>query len=277
MKRLVGCSLLLVTMVLFTGCPPPPPDPLVHYICFGEGSPTILLDSGFAMDWSNWRSVMQEVASQTRICAYDRPGIGESYRAAGSTPRTSLDMTSDIHNLLTIAGLFGPYIMVGHSAGGFNVLVYANRYPQDVVGMVLVDPCNPEIFQRMLEILPPEKASEPSEVADCRHILSDALVFLKNPYNKEKWDFVTSFEQVRAISSLADLPLIVITDLHDTMCQGELGDKEDQIWKNLHAEYAALSTNGSQVITNSGHILSVQNPQIVVEAILKVLEQVRSN
>jgi pimeloyl-ACP methyl ester carboxylesterase len=218
---------------------------------------------------------MQGVAPQTRICAYDRLGLGGSDPPLVSRPRTSLDIATELDTFLANAGLAGPYILVGHSAGGFNVLVYANQHPQDVVGMVLVDPCNLDIFQQMLDYLPSEYPGESSEVADCRHILKDAIEFLNLPRNKEGWDLVMSFEQVRVIRSLADLPLIVITDLHDSMCQGELGEKEDQIWTNLHAGYAALSTNGSQVITNFGHILPIENPEVVLDVILQVLEQTR--
>jgi pimeloyl-ACP methyl ester carboxylesterase len=218
---------------------------------------------------------MQGVAPQTRICAYDRLGLGGSDPPLVFRLRTSLDMATELYNLLVNAGLAGPYILVGHSAGGFKVLVYASQHPQDVIGMVLVDPCNPDIFQQMLDCLPPEYAGESSEVANCRHVLKDAIEFLNLPNNKEGWDLVMSFEQVRMIRSLADLPLIVITDLHDSMCQGELGEKEDQIWTSLHANYAALSTHGSQVITNSGHILPVENPEVVFDVILQVLEQTR--
>ena len=247
----------------------------ISYICFGEGTPTVVLDSNHDMDWLYWDKVLQKVAPHTRICAYNRAGLGESDPAP--TPRTSLDMAIDLHNLLISAGLAGPYILVGHAAGGLNALVYANQYPQDVVGMVLADPNNPDLVQRMLEYLPPESASEPSEVAICRRNLEDFYEFWISSKNPEGWDLPSSFEQVRAISSLGNLPLIVITDILDNACTGELDEKEDQIFINLLAEYAALSTNGTQIITkSSGHMLPQNNPDAIIDAILQVLEQARS-
>ena len=126
----------------------------IYYICLGEGSPTVVLDSGYLEDSGYWKSVMQGVAPHTRICAYDRAGLGESDPAP--TPRSSLDMATDLYNLLTNAGLAGPYVLVGHSAGGLTVLVYANQHPQDIVGMVLADPSCPDWALRTLESLPYE-------------------------------------------------------------------------------------------------------------------------
>ena len=81
---------------------------------------------------------------------------------------------------------------------------------------------------------------------------------------------------MRSINSLGDLPLIVITDTRDKVCKGDLVEKEKQIWTDSHAEYAALPTNGTQVITHSGHMLPSTNPHAVVDAILQVIEQARS-
>ena len=157
------------------------------------------------------------------------------------------------------------------------MLVYANQYPQEVVGMVLADPNNPDLVQRMLEYMPPESTDEPSEVANCRRNLEDFYEFWISSTNKEGWDLPTSYEQVRAISTLGDIPLFVITDILDNACMGELDEKEDQIYISLLAEYAALSANGTQIITNSsGHLLPQNNPDAIIDAILQVLEQVRS-
>lgn len=250
-------------------------DRQIYYTCFGEGSPSVVLDSGYAVDSKYWKSVMQGMAPHTRICAYDRAGLGKSDPAP--KPRSSLEMTTDLYNLLINAGIEGPYILVGHSAGGLNVLVYANQYPQNVVGIVLVDPSIPDYYLHMLESLPYEYSGEPRDVADCRGTVEGGIKFWNSSVNSEGWDLKTSSEEVVAISSLGDLPLIVITDIRDKECKGELGEKEMQIWTDLHAEYAALSTNGTQVITNSGHMLPTNKPHAIVDAILQVLEQARSD
>ena len=217
---------------------------------------------------------MKSVAPHTRVCAYDRAGRGMS--DAAPLPRTSLDVATDIYTFLNNAGLAGPYILVGHSAGGLNVLVSASQYPEDIVRMVLADASNPDACQRQLESLPYEYTGEPSDVANCRGEFKSCIKFWKSSGNMEGWDFATSGEQVKSVISLGDLPLIVITDTFYNACKGELGAIEDQIWKDLHPEYVALSTNGTQVFTDSGHMLPTTNPHAVVEAILQVLEQARN-
>jgi len=209
---------------------------------------------------------MEKVAPHTRICAYNRAGLFDSDPAP--TPRTSLDMINDLHNLLINAGIDGPYILVGHSLGGMNALIYSDQYPQDVVGLVLVDPGARDTYQRMLETLPAQSADELRDVVDCRETLEWIIDWWNSSDNEEGIDIATSADQVDKISSLGDFPLIVITDTLDRFCRGELGDQEKQIWKDLHAEYAALSTNGIQVFTDSGHQIPMYDPEAIIDAIL---------
>jgi pimeloyl-ACP methyl ester carboxylesterase len=109
----------------------------LHIQCVGEGSPTVLLDAGlggFSLDWS---LVQPELAANNRVCAYDRAGYGWS--DPGPQPRTPSHIADELHTMLVNAGVQGPYVLVGHSAAGKHVRFYATRYPQDVVGMVLVE------------------------------------------------------------------------------------------------------------------------------------------
>ena len=121
----------------------------LHISCMGQGSPTVILESGApatSIEWSAW--VQPEVAKVTRVCAYDRAGLGWS--EAGPGPRGAEQITSELHTLLQNAGIEGPYVLVGHSVGGHHVRVYADRYPDEVAGMVLVDATHPEQFERIL-------------------------------------------------------------------------------------------------------------------------------
>jgi len=103
----------------------------------GSGSPTVVLEAG-AGDFSlAWSLVQPEVAQTTRVCAYDRVGLGWSER--GPLPLTVENTVEQLRTLLTNAGIEGPYVLVGHSLGGAYVRAYAVRYPEDVVAMVLVD------------------------------------------------------------------------------------------------------------------------------------------
>ncbi len=114
----------------------------LHINCIGQGSPTVILESGLANPSSIWGWVQPEVAHATRVCAYDRAGVGWS--DPGPEPRDGLQIARDLHTLLGKANVPGPYVLVGHSTGGLYVRVYAAQYPQDVVGMVLVDVEHPD-------------------------------------------------------------------------------------------------------------------------------------
>src|SRR5437870_8306166 len=122
----------------------PPPGQLVdvggyrlHINCTGTGSPTVVIESGWGDMSAAWGWVQPEVAKTTRICTYDRAGMGWS--EASPEPRVAREYAKELHTLLANANETGPYVLVGHSMGGFTVLVYAHDYPADVLGLVLVD------------------------------------------------------------------------------------------------------------------------------------------
>lgn len=115
----------------------PAGDVALNLDCTGTGGPTVILESGGGVPAIGWYLVQPEVAKFTRVCSYDRAGYGWS--AASSAPRTSAQIVKELHALLQAAGEKPPYILVGHSFGGYNVRVYNGTYPQEVAGMVLVD------------------------------------------------------------------------------------------------------------------------------------------
>ena len=125
----------------------PPPGQMVdvggyrlHINCTGEGSPTVVIESGWGDSSAGWGWVQPEVAKTTRVCTYDRAGMGWS--EASPEPRTAREFAKELHTLLEKANEPGPYVLVGHSMGGYTVRVYAHDYPEEVAGLVLIDPQN---------------------------------------------------------------------------------------------------------------------------------------
>lgn len=115
----------------------------INLVCEGKGSPTVILTAG-AGDWSaSWNAVLPLVARTTRVCAWDRPGFG--YSDASSETQSADNLAQDLAAALTAANVAAPYVLVGHSAGSFETLVFADSHPSEVAGMVLVDPSLPEI------------------------------------------------------------------------------------------------------------------------------------
>lgn len=135
----------------------PPPGRLVdigearlHLIAAGEGGPTVILESGIGATCLNWTDVQAKVAKFARVHSYDRGSLGWS--DAIDAPRTAERMVEELCALLRAAQIPGPYVLVGHSFGGLLARVYAARHPEQVVGLVLVDPLSPGDWLRPSEV-----------------------------------------------------------------------------------------------------------------------------
>ena len=113
----------------------------MHLYCTGEGSPTIVLEAGVGDDSLAWAKVQPELSKTTRVCSYDRAGMGWS--TPQPDPRDADTIASELHALLQQAGVRGPIVLMGHSMAGVYIRGYATRYPQDVVGLIFVDGATP--------------------------------------------------------------------------------------------------------------------------------------
>lgn len=110
----------------------------LNVFCIGDGTPTVLFEQGGEGNIANWKLVQPAISALTRTCFYDRAGFG--YSDPPQEPVTALNVTNDLKSLLGAERIEGPLIIVGHSIGGFYATVYASRFPEDVAGLVLVDP-----------------------------------------------------------------------------------------------------------------------------------------
>ena len=114
----------------------------IHMVCMGEGSPTVILSAG-GNDWSaGWRLVQPDIARTTKACSWDRAGNG--FSSGSPDPQDIIHTEDDLERALDGAGLTGPLVMVGHSHGALETLLFADRHPDRVAAMVLVDPSKPD-------------------------------------------------------------------------------------------------------------------------------------
>ncbi len=200
--------------------------------CEGSGTPTVVLSSGFGEHSSVWGWVAPTVAEDTRVCAYDRAGQGWSGSAG---PQDGVALATDLHTLLRVAGVPGPYLLAGHSVGGIYDMIFAARYPDETAGLVLLDSTTPEQFElpsypgayslgrRLSGVLPPlarlgaarvvyrtSFGSLPAQARD------EERAFAADPANlraaRDEWaQLPTAFRQAKALRDLGAKPLIVLT------------------------------------------------------------------
>jgi pimeloyl-ACP methyl ester carboxylesterase len=183
-------------------------------------------------------------------------------------PRTSIDMVTDLHNLLNNAHLDGEYVLVGASIAGFNVRLYASEYPQEVVGIVLVDASHPDQFARFLGALPPESPDESNELQELRRSFSEPI------QSNEGMDIEASAAQVRSTGSLGDIPLTVLTAGAESVT--EIDIMLDEVWLEMQKELAGLSSNSTHIVVpNANHCIQCDAPEAVADAILNVVKATR--
>jgi pimeloyl-ACP methyl ester carboxylesterase len=276
----------------------PPPGQLVdvggyrlHINCTGTGSPTVVIEAGLG-DWStSWGGYVQpELAKTTRVCTYDRAGMGWS--EAGPLPRDAAQSAKELHTLLQNANIPGPYVMVGHSLGGLVVRVFVHDYASEIPGVVLVESMNPKQFTQSPEIqAQSESRSQPFsfQAALARFGVVRLLVKVPGiapslPANEEAYYPLyirpQSFQatdnesqgmpaagaQAAAVDSFGDLPLIVLT--------ARLNN--NQGWQEWQTELLQLSSNSQHFFAeNSGHNIQVEEPDAAIAAILQMVRQIR--
>lgn len=254
----------------------------LRYRCQGNGAPTVIIEPGGGVSvetvtsWNltrGWPVIIRDVAKTTRVCAYDRAGLGRSDKA--SLPRTSLDVAKDLHVLLDKAGVEPPYVFAGQSFGGINVRMFTHLYPDTVAGVVLVDSSHPDMYPEVAKVLP-----TPSPEDENYALLKGWREGPDLSGSREWVDLKKNAELVRATGSLGDRPLIVLSASpawNDPYAPDDVEPLIKEVGQRLDADLAALSTNSKHIVaTKAGHNIQADEPQLVTDAILDVVAQVRA-
>ena len=281
----------------------PPPGEMVdvkglslHINCVGQGSPTVILDGGSGEMSANWVLVQREVSDTTRVCAYDRAGMGWS--EMGPQPRDARQISSELHALLEGINIEGPYVLVGHSFGGLYMQTYAARYPDEVAGVALVDSSQPDQFSyrrpvardsyepqkqifavsslaarigvvRLVSNLipaPPELPQQQRAQIDAlspstRQVSTTALEFRATPQ---------TVTQTRSLRNLGDKPLAVVT----------AGTQEPD-WQELQDDLVTLSSDSTHRVvegaTHTSLMYDRSDARATSAAIVEVVAAVRND
>ncbi len=270
----------------------------MHIDCLGQGTPTVVLDSGLGDTYLSWRKIQPEIAKFTRVCSYDRAGLGYSQSASGA--RTSKAIAEQLHALLQSAGIKPPYVLVGHSMAGYDVRLYASSYPMDVAGMVLVDASHPDQDKRFppeiqnmqgswerealfVEFSMPFGIPRLMGLCEAYPVLRAAECNWRNAHEnlQEMKAFPESAAETAATGSLGNIPLIVLShdpDKPSNDLPPDLAKPVNAAWEKMQEELAHLSTRGTQMIAkNSAHYIQLDRPDVVIEAVRAVVQQVRQS
>jgi pimeloyl-ACP methyl ester carboxylesterase len=258
--------------------------------CHGSGSPTVVLDGGHRERGDFWNvsdpaspratPVLAGVQQFTRVCTYDRPGtvVGSAPKDFSRSdpvpmPRNAAAAVTDLHELLSAAKVPGPYVLVGHSFGGLDILLYALNYPRSVAGIVFVDALPPQLRNQMTPSLwktYSELNAQPLPGLDYKEL--------------ETMDFSASIDQVQralARTTLPAIPIVVLTkdrpfDLAGREVPAGFGEKLDAAWRRAQRQLAASIAHVPLTVVETSHNISIERPDVVIDAIRRVVEAVRS-
>jgi pimeloyl-ACP methyl ester carboxylesterase len=288
----------------------------INLLCTGDGGPTVILMAGL-FSWSLvWYKTQPLVAQKTRVCAFDRASYGFSDPAP--RPQVLSDTVDDLHAALKVAKIPEPYVLVGHSLGGVEARLYAERWPKEVVGMVLVD-TSPAgeglIFTKLpgydeaggresyasamlgcalLEAHEPFEPSKPEYKGCSPDLPSDTPVafrkiwprFFTAEYFADKVSLMSSVYTHRYDSvdhrRLGAMPLVVLT-ANEKWGDGTPTDVRFnhvfmKYWLAMHEALARLSSRGvHRYIKDSDHMIQLERPQAVIDAVDEVLRQLHGS
>jgi pimeloyl-ACP methyl ester carboxylesterase len=221
--------------------------------CTGTGSPTVLLEGGDGDTSDSYAFAEKQIADVTRTCVYDRAGLGNSDPPPG--PRGLRELVGDLEALLAKAPVPGPYVLVGTSGGGYITAGYAVAHPDDVAGMVFVEV--PAPFKN-----PPTAIVEETDP--------------NHPENVEKRDYLQVEKDAWAARKrIGDIPITVISNRYskDEIAESPFPSERRGMRQNVKEQrgWLVLSPRAEQVVVTTGHAVEEEDPQFVIDAILKVV------
>jgi pimeloyl-ACP methyl ester carboxylesterase len=241
----------------------------LYLSCVGAGSPTVVLEAGHNDPAGPWFAIERAIAPFARVCSYDRANTAGGASDPAPTPRTGADVVADLHALLTVAGVPGPYVLVGHSLGGHFARLYAGAYPDEVAGLVLVDPSHEDQDVRLEALLGPELYAQ-----------SQPYVAGLNIEGIDTTATHTEVREARAATALRPIPLVVVSAGQPVDPASFPPDwpvaAYEEMRRELVADLAGLVPNARHVVAEqSGHYVHQSQPDLVVDAIRQVVEAVR--
>ncbi len=283
---------------------PPPPGRLVdvggyrlHIDCRGIGRPVVILDSGAGGFSLEWIRIQEALSREHRVCSYDRAGYGWS--DIGPLPRTSDRIARELKLLLSNSHLPGPYILVGHSFGGFTAQYFAREFPEATQAIVLIESSHPQQANRLpaprprlthppastswregryytrsytvtRPVLPPNYPTEVVNIAwpmisSRQHVMT---------WREEMMSLALSGARLARARPMPNIPVVVITRGKQVWPANEHGSEMERVWMELQDELSVLSADSIHLIAErSGHLVHLDQPEYVLNALTVLLDK----
>lgn len=279
----------------------------MHLFCLGSGSPTVILESGLGDTWLAWYKVQPDIAKFTRVCSYDRAGMGWS--DSSPKPRNALAIAEELHRLLQKAGVPGPYLLVGHSLGGMYVRMFATLNREEVNALVLVDSVTPNQDDR----LPSWVGTYNDRYLRGQTLKEDAMFFgltrwmgwcgngspeiqpmmrtvdcRVGPWNEHLAEYSARQEnsdEVSKAAPLGNLPVVVMSEDPEKPITApgsglslQMAQEFSQDWNMLQSSLTHISTDSCRLIAKgSGHNIQTEQPDLVTAVVRNMVEHFRAS
>ena len=245
----------------------------IHVTQQGNAYPAIVFEAGAGETSATWHPIIETLAQHARVCAYDRLGLGQSDHTR--TPRTLPSMVEDLSQLVQILQIAPPYILVGHSLGGLIVYHYAQQHPDRVAGLVLLDAPHPRQIPYLSAVLTTYLDNPVVQE------LYTAITSSDPSTHPESLDFSASLTLVDHGPALPEVPLTVIcrgrsirTDIPELPLV--VATNLDTAWQELQRDLGQRTTRGCFFVAEqSGHYIHEDAPNLIVTAIIDLIEVVR--
>ena len=241
-------------------------DHSLYIKCSGGKPPTVIFEAGLPIDSTPYIPIALELEEVTRTCVYDRASEGRSDDREGVA--TGLDVVDELDALLEVAEVAEPYVLVGHSFGGLLVMLYAAEHPDEIAGLVLIDPTHPDTYSEFDAVLGGNMFAR-----------LKTAEFSKEPVDVDA--AIAEFEARR--DDLPQVPLTVISAILDLeppptwpADRGFPFHKLQRIWLKGHKDYSSMIPGAKVVFSETGHQVQEENLELVIEEIAEVVDKARS-
>jgi pimeloyl-ACP methyl ester carboxylesterase len=232
----------------------------LHVIQTGSGANTVIIESGFVSDMSEWRQTVAAIAKDAQVVIYSRAGNGQS--PARNHALTLTESTQELGEMIQASKLKGPFIFVGHSYGGFIVRQYAAQHPEQVAALVLVDPATEEIQTKLKKIDPIQVKQEVERFTNSAPPQwKQAVTLVQQIFEAGK---------LPSTSALPDVTTALLTSVKPTPNNQDisLSSVGIKIKRELHTQFLQQFSNTTHYVSNhSGHFMQREEPQLVIQAI----------